>query len=215
MTKLKITATPESEDFFGKYEESGKIGQALLSNYFRKVELLTSETLGSDQIIKALEIGCGPGYSTQKISKILPKTVELEASEYVEALVGVAKKNNPGIKIWQEDIYQLKSKDNYYDLVYLLEVIEHLDHPKVALSEIKRVLRPGGYLIVGVPREPLWRFLNMARGSYWRNLGNTPGHLNHWSTGSLRKFLTQNFGKVIQVETPLPWSIALTKSTKR
>ena len=43
-----------------------------------------------------------------------------------------------------------------------------------------RVAR-GGHLLVSVPREPLWRGLNMARGAYIKDLGNTPGHLNHWS----------------------------------
>ena len=41
-----------------------------------------------------------------------------------------------------------------------------------------------GYLLVCVPREPLWRGLNMARGAYLKDLGNTPGHLNHWSKRS-------------------------------
>ena len=214
MTKLKITATPEKEDFFGKYEKSGKLGQTLLDNYFKKVNQLTNEALKKSNINKALEIGCGPGLSTQKISKMLYNSAKLEASEYVGKLVKVAKKNNPKLKIWQEDIYQLKSKDNSYDLVYLLEVLEHLDHPKVALAEIRRVLRPNGYLIVGVPREPLWRFLNMARGSYWGSWGNTPGHLNHWSTGSLQNYIEKEFGKVLAVEKPLPWTICLAKSKK-
>ena len=214
MTKLKITATPEKEDFFGKYEKSGKLGRSLLANYFKKVELLTNEALKSGKVTRALEIGCGPGFSTQKISKMFPKSVKLEASEYVAPLVKVAKKNNPKIKIWQEDIYKLKSDDSSYDLIYLLEVLEHLDHPKVALAEIKRVLRPGGFLILGVPREPLWRFLNMARGAYWGSLGNTPGHLNHWSSGSLRKYIEKEFGKVLAVRKPLPWSICLAKPKK-
>ena len=37
------------------------------------------------------------------------------------------------------------------------------------------------HLLVSVPREPLWRGLNMARGAYLKDLGNTPGHVNHWS----------------------------------
>ena len=41
-------------------------------------------------------------------------------------------------------------------------------------------------LLVSVPREPLWRGLNMARGAYMRDLGNTPGHVNHWSKRALR-----------------------------
>ena len=37
------------------------------------------------------------------------------------------------------------------------------------------------WLLVSVPHEPLWRALNVARGAYLRELGNTPGHLNHWT----------------------------------
>ncbi len=48
------------------------------------------------------------------------------------------------------------------------------------VAEMARVAR-GGHLLVSVPREPLWRGLNMARGAYIKDLGNTPGHLNHWS----------------------------------
>ncbi len=215
MTKLKISATPEKEDFFGKYENSGRVGQVLLANYFKQLEVLTREALDSGTITSALEIGCGPGYSTKKISKFLPKAVRLDASEYVKPLVSVAKKNNPKLKIWQEDIYHLKSNSNSYDLIYLLEVLEHLDYPKVALNEIRRVLKPGGFLIVGVPREPLWRFLNMARGAYWSNFGNTPGHLNHWSSPAIGEFLHKNIGSKVSVKRPLPWTLVLSKTTKR
>ena len=51
--------------------------------------------------------------------------------------------------------------------------------PEATLAEMARVARR--HLLVSVPREPLWRGLNMARGAYLRDLGNTPGHVNHWS----------------------------------
>lgn len=209
---LKITATPEAEDFFGKYEKSGILSRALIDGYFKQVELLTDKVYREHKVGRVLEIGCGPGYSTQRIAKLLPKLVQLEASEYVEHLVKAAKKRNPKIKIRQEDVYRLKAKDNSYDLIYLLEVLEHLDHPKEALAQIERVLKPGGFLIAGVPREPLWRVLNIARGAYLSRLGNTPGHLNHWSHSSLRSFLEKNFGTVYDIKKPLPWLIALSKA---
>jgi hypothetical protein len=59
-----------------------------------------------------------------------------------------------------------------------------------------------------VPREPLWRLLNMARGRYWRDLGNTPGHLQHWSSEGLRALLMRHV-EVRLVRTPLPWTMAL------
>jgi len=89
----------------------------------------------------------------------------------------------------------------------LLEVLEHLDYPDKALAEIARVLKPEGVLILGVPREYLWCTLNFMRGKYWSSLGNTPGHLNHWSTYTLKRYLRKHFGHVRDQRTPLPWTI--------
>ena len=58
------------------------------------------------------------------------------------------------------------------------------DDPERALDVLAGLARP--WLIASVPREPLWRALNLARLSYVGDLGNTPGHLNHWSKRELR-----------------------------
>ena len=133
------------------------------------------------------------------------------ASEFVEHLVPKAQKQNPNIKIIQESVYELKHKNNSFDLVFLLEVLEHLDYPETALKEIKRVLKPGGHLILGVPREPLWRILNIARLKYLRDFGNTPGHFNHWSARGLRRYMNEHFRQIVAHKTPLPWTIILVK----
>ena len=190
MTKIDhstLKATPHDEDFHHKYTEegSGFIGSKLLDGYFKAVEELVEESELKEGV--ALEIGCGAGFSTKRLRNILPSSVELEASEYVEQLLPDAQKNNPGLKITAESVYELKRKDASLDMVFLLEVLEHLDYPEVALKEISRVVKPGGYLILGVPREPLWRALNMARLKYLHDFGNTTGHLNHWSKKKLVK----------------------------
>src|SRR5690606_5554081 len=118
---------------------------------------------------------------TEKLAKMLPKGAKLSASEYVADLIPKAKERNPGLKIIEESVYELTHKDNTFDVVFLLEVLEHLDYPDKALQEIHRILKPGGVLILGVPREPIWRGLNMVRGKYLKDFGNTTGHLNHWS----------------------------------
>ena len=134
----------------------------------------------------------------------------LSASEFVEDLVPLAQKNNPELNVFRESVYELEYQDNQVDLVFLLEVLEHLDHPEAALKEIKRISKK--YLILGVPREPLWCFLNMARFKYLKDFGNTPGHLNHWSKRSLIKLIEAKYGKVIAVENPIPWTIVLVES---
>jgi 2-polyprenyl-3-methyl-5-hydroxy-6-metoxy-1,4-benzoquinol methylase len=215
-TQKKMKATPELEDFRHKYTEegSGKIGQRLLDNYFTNVEKLVRKAdIPPGKKLQAIELGCGEGYSTQRLVRILPENVELQASEYVERQIPFAKKNNPGMTITQESVYQLSHKDKTFDMVFLLEVLEHLDYPDQALAEIARSMKQGGYLVIGVPREPIWRMLNMARGAYLKDFGNTPGHLNHWSKRSLVYFVEEYFGPVMAVENPLPWTLVLAKKS--
>lgn len=213
----ELRATPELEDFGHKYTEEGqgKIGSKLLDGYFRAVnELLKSS--GKLQVtgkLMAIELGCGEGYSTQRLHKMLPGNAEFHASEYVADLVPLAQEKNPEVKVIQESIYELTHADNTFDIVFLPEVLEHLDYPEKALSEIRRVLKDDGVLILGVPREPLWRALNMARGKYLKDFGNTVGHLNHWSATSLTKYIEKHFGPVVKRKNPIPWTIVLAKKS--
>lgn len=209
-----LKATPEQEDFAHKYTEegSGKVGGALIDNYFKKVaELVRASGIDARKGARAIEIGCGEGFSTQRLAGLLPKNVTLEASEYVAHMIPKAKANNPGLTVTEESVYDLQHADNSYDLVFLLEVLEHLDYPDKGLEELLRVTKPGGYLVLGVPREPLWCCLNMARGKYLKSFGNTPGHLNHWSTRGLKKYVAKYFGPLVEVRTPLPWTIVLAR----
>jgi ubiquinone/menaquinone biosynthesis C-methylase UbiE len=210
LTKLK--AKPETEDFAHKYTEEGqgKIGGQLLDGYFKSVaKLVDASGVTSNNKVKAIELGCGEGFSTQRLREMLPSNVSLEASEFVDKLVPKAQKRNPKVKVRQESVYEIKAKDNTYDLIFLLEVLEHLDYPDQALQEIARVLKPDGFLVLGVPREPLWCTLNVARGKYLAHFGNTPGHLNHWPSFALKRFVTKNLGPVIQTSKPLPWTQVL------
>jgi ubiquinone/menaquinone biosynthesis C-methylase UbiE len=203
----KLKATPFLEDFSGKYEDTNPISKYLVDNYFKSVAKLIEKI---NEINSAHEIGAGEGRSTNRLKQMV---LNLSASEYVDDLVLLAKKNNPDLNIFQESIYKLKIDDNSVELVFLLEVLEHLDYPEIALEEIKRKTRQ--YLILGVPREPLWRFLNICRFKYLRNFGNTPGHLNHWSKKSLIKLIEKKFGKVIAIESPIPWTIVLAEKTEQ
>ena len=52
--------------------------------------------------------------------------------------------------------------------------------------------------------------LNMARGAYLRELGNTPGHVNHWSKRSFVRLLSQH-GEVVEARSPFPWTMLLVR----
>ncbi|MBA3475483.1 MAG: methyltransferase domain-containing protein [Actinobacteria bacterium] len=92
------------------------------------------------------------------------------------------------------------------ELVVCCEVLEHLPDPEEALDVLGSLASP--WLLASVPREPLWRALNMARGAYLRDLGNTPGHLGHWSKRGFLEMLSERF-EVVEVRNPLPWTMGL------
>jgi len=196
-----LKAQPEEENFRGKYESKNIISKYLVNNYYKTVKSLFDLT---SEVTIAHEIGIGEGFSTQRLREWLPS---LSGSEFVPELIVNAKLNNPGLDIFQESVYDLEYKEDSVDLVFLLEVLEHLDFPEIALSEIKRISKR--YLIIGVPNEPLWRILNFCRLKYISDLGNTPGHLNHWSKNEFKKLITKHYGKIIAVKSPIPWTIIL------
>ena len=104
-------------------------------------------------------------------------------------------------------IYDLNEKEKYgADLVVCCEVMEHLLEPEEALKKLAFLASP--YCLFSVPREPLWRLLNLLRGVYIKKLGNTPGHVQHWSKRSFRRFVSPFF-TVIETATPLPWTFLL------
>jgi ubiquinone/menaquinone biosynthesis C-methylase UbiE len=104
------------------------------------------------------------------------------------------------------EVERLQFADDEFELVAATEVLEHVTDPERALAEMARVA--GRHLLVSVPHEPLWRALNMARGAYLRELGNTPGHLNHWTRRSFVRLLGQ-YGEVIEIRAPFPWTMLL------
>lgn len=106
---LPLSATPELEDFHGKYE-SGRIGQKLVDGYFQAVERLLKSTQIRHEGQRAIEIGCGPGFSTMRIRRFLDGNVQLEASEYVDDQVEVARQNNPSLQVIQESVYALTDR---------------------------------------------------------------------------------------------------------
>ena len=102
------------------------------------------------------------------------------------------------------DIARLPFPPLAFDLVMAIEVLEHVHDPVAALAEFVRVSR--GRLVLSVPREPIWRVANMARGKYLADLGNTPGHVQHWSRRTFVELVGSQL-EVVNVSTPFPWTM--------
>ena len=116
------------------------------------------------------------------------------------------RRQRPNLTFTAMEVERLEFADDEFELVAATEVLEHVTDPERALAEMARVA--SRYLLVSVPHEPLWRVLNVARGAYLRQLGNTPGHLNHWTRRSFVSLLGR-YGEVMQTRAPFPWTMLL------
>lgn len=108
---------------------------------------------------------------------------------------------------WQNAIYlplrhPLPYENRTFDFVNMVEVIEHIPRGEVAfyLSEIRRVLKPGGKLLLSTPNYPIKRAYDVVDALVLRQLGrlkDDPTHVSRYTTGSLRKVLGQHFTQII------------------
>ena len=114
----------------------------------------------------------------------------------------------PNLEFQTADATALPFSDGEFDLAAAIEVLEHVPDPEATLAEMARVARR--HLLVSVPREPVWRALNLARGAYVRGLGNTPGHVNHWSKRAFASLLGR-FGEIERARSPFPWTMLLVR----
>ena len=191
----------EAKTFQSKYARQNVITRRLVGGFF---DALGQAVASVDGVRSALEVGCGEGVSTEKIKKMLPPGTLLHGSDINRQRLAAARERNPDVPIVEESIYNLSRPDRSYDLVFTLEVLEHLDDPERALSEICRVSRR--WVICSVPREPVWRVLNLMRLRYVGGLGNTPGHVNHWSKGAFTDFVNRKL-EVRKRLSPFPWTM--------
>lgn len=183
-----------------EYNSRNLISVKLFDNFYNKLKDILLSFNPDDRV---LEIGCGAGESSRRIREVLKKNY-FEASDYDERYVNVLSSMNLDFKISHESVYSLKRKDNEYDRVIMLEVLEHLTDYELALKELFRVASRS--VVISVPNEPLWRILNMLRLKYLKNFGNTPGHINHFTKGRLVNMLNK-YGIVKNIYTPVPWII--------
>lgn len=202
---MGVVLEVSQQDFRSKYTQTHRITRALLDGFFGAI----ATHLGSLEIGSALEVASAEGFSTERIRPLLPGSARLHASELEGRLVTQARVRNPQVPFVRESIYRLARPSGSFDLVFALEVLEHLERPRAALEELCRVSRR--WLIISVPREPIWRILNLARLRYATRLGNTPGHVQHWSSRGFATLVSE-FADVRAVLRPLPWTVLLAET---
>jgi len=198
-----------------KYTNQNLIAKKLVNGFLEAADTLFN-FIPKNTVQKAVEIGAGEGHISQFIVKSFNQSSIILTDIYKERLEEAEKRLGiqPNITFQKEDICQLSFANESLDLVVCCEVLEHISNYEKGLNEIYRVVKKNGYFLISVPREPLWRILNMARGKYIRDLGNTPTHINHWSSTSIKKLVQKSGFEVLKIQKPIPWTFLLCKKIK-
>jgi len=191
---------------FDKYGSTNPVVRRLMSGFQRTLDDLFAQAAPES----VLDIGCGEGVLTEQWAVRLggARVVGTDLQDpKLEAEWAIRRR--PNLRFAAMPVESLTFADDEFDLVAATEVLEHVDHPEAAVAEMARVARR--WLLVSVPHEPLWRGLNLARGAYLRELGNTPGHINHWSRAGFVRMLAAH-GQVVQTRSPFPWTMLLVRT---
>ncbi|MCG2695876.1 MAG: class I SAM-dependent methyltransferase [Candidatus Portnoybacteria bacterium] len=154
-----------------------------------------------------LDIGCGEGITLEKlVNKYKDKNI-LGVDVIVEN-VDICKKYN--LPVVLGDVYGLKIKEESIDLCILSEVIEHLDNVGLALENIKRILRPGGDLIIVFPNDTFFKIARILFLKFKEAFADY-GHINHFSPWSIEKILSRAGFEIIKIKnTPFGfWILSL------
>jgi 2-polyprenyl-3-methyl-5-hydroxy-6-metoxy-1,4-benzoquinol methylase len=190
---------------YDKYGSTNPVVRRLMRGFEAALaELFAQAAPGS-----VLDVGCGEGVLTHRWAEQLGERrvvgIDLEDPKL---RVEWATRERANLEFQASGGERLPFAPAEFSLVAAIEVLEHVPDPRRTLAEMARV--SARHLLVSVPREPLWRGLNMARGAYLRELGNTPGHLNHWS-GRAFANLCAEYGEVIAARSPFPWTMLLVR----
>jgi 2-polyprenyl-3-methyl-5-hydroxy-6-metoxy-1,4-benzoquinol methylase len=200
---VSATAEVPTGNTFDKYGSSNPVVKRLMAGFHAALDELW--TTAAPRSI--LDVGCGEGVLTAEWAERLGdgRIVGIDLDD-PELRAEWERRARPNLEFRVEEASSLSFADGEFDLACAIEVLEHVPEPEATLAEMARVA--SRHLLVSVPREPLWRGLNVARGAYLRDLGNTPGHVNHWSKRAFVALLSR-YGTVQEARSPFPWTMVL------
>lgn len=144
--------------------------------------LLKAYVLAQDFVLgEVLEVGCGEG---RGIDLIIDKCKSYTAIDKIEPVIDQLRKKYPFGKFLSGNIPPLTQfSDNSFDRIFSFQVIEHIGDDHLFLSEINRILKPGGIALITTPNRP-------------RSLSRNPWHTREYTAQELSDLAKKYFSGV-------------------
>jgi len=170
----------------GRYHMPEDVGGSAIKSLARRITAL------SPQPGRALDVGCGTG---ELLAALRQDGWAVQGVEPDATLARQAREES-GLDVFVGDLAAAAFPDGHFDLVVLWHVLEHLPEPRATLAEVRRVLRPAGVAVIGVPNAASLQ----ARlfGRYWAAY-DVPWHLTHFTPGTLGRLLEQTGLRVVRL----------------
>jgi len=149
-----------------------------LQRYWQRARfrVIRSMVDGSTRI---LDIGCGSSRIVQSLPQSVGLDMQIRKLRWLRA---------PGRQLVQASLMQLPFEDESFDAVICSEVIEHIARDEIQLTDMVRVLSPGGTLVLGTPDYGRWIW-RALEGLYKRVFpqGYATEHINPYTRRELRQ----------------------------
>ena len=149
------------------YEEHlGAMNTGYISGQVGAGKLLHSEYYREDGVNRVLDVGCGVAHTLAKMQELGWEVLGIELTH------AAVKKNlelYPQVEVRQENILDMKS-DKLFSLVWMNNVLEHIDHPRPMIRKIWELLEDGGVLSIQIPDLAVWK--NMYYMGKWGGVNN-------------------------------------------
>ena len=156
------------------------------------------DLLGAARFASLLDVGYGSGIFLPELARHTDRLVGLEVHDEAPRVHGILRRLDLEAELVQGSLYALPFADDEFDALVCISVLEHLTDLGSALTELARVVRSGGTVVLGFPVR------NPVTDAFFRLVGYNPRELHPSGHEQILGAARQNPALTVERETRMP-----------